>query len=111
MKPPKGVILVSAKYAKDYKILFKFSNGKESLVDFKPIIKRDVYCKEFLDVTKFKKICIDKNKTDIYWGKDWNMCFHIETYYGEKKVIPLSRKEIKSMKERLGLKGNKLRKS
>ena len=86
MKPPKGVKLVSAKYLKDYSFLFTFSNKIESTVDFKPIISGGVSLLDYLDKSKFKKINIDYDRGDIYWGKDWDMCFHIEDYYGETKM-------------------------
>jgi len=92
MKPPKGVTLVSAKYIKDYSFLFTFSNGKESLVDFEPIIMHGESLLKFLDKAKFKKISIDKVRGDIWWGKDWDMCFHIETYYGETEIGPIGKR-------------------
>lgn len=88
MKPPRGVKLVSAKYIKDYLFLFTFSNQKQSLVNFEPIITHGTSLLKYLDHSKFKKINIDKVRGDIYWGKDWDMCFHIEAYYGETKITP-----------------------
>ena len=89
MKPPKGVTLVSAKFFKDYKFLFKFSNGKESVVGFLPIISHGTSLLQYMDISKFKKINIDKVNGDIYWGKNWDMCFHIEAYYNETVITPI----------------------
>lgn len=86
MKPSKGVTLVSAKYIEDYSFLFTFSDKKQSLVDFKPIITHGTSLLKYLDYSQFKKINIDKVRGDIYWGKDWDMCFHIEAYYGETQI-------------------------
>ncbi len=86
MKPPKGVSLVSAKYLKDYLFLFKFSDKKESVVNFEPIISYGTSLLSYLDTAKFKKINIDYDRGDIYWGKDWDMCFHIEDYYMETEI-------------------------
>lgn len=91
MKPPKGVTLTKAKYIKDYSFLFTFSNGKESLVDFEPIISHGESLRKFLDPVKFKKMNIDKARGNIWWGKNWDMCFHIETYYGETEVGPIGK--------------------
>ncbi len=88
MKPPKGVTLVSAKYVNEYKFLFTFSNGKENVTDFLPIINHGTMLLKFLDIAKFKKIIIDKERGDIFWGKDWDMCFHIESYYGVSAILP-----------------------
>jgi len=92
MKPPKRVNLISAKYFKDYKFLFKFNNGNESIVDFEPIISHGTSLLNYLDVSKFKKININKDTGDIYWGKNWDMCFHIEAYYNETAIIPIKQK-------------------
>jgi hypothetical protein len=89
MKPPKGVTLVSAKYIKDYTFLFTFSNGRESLVDFTPVITHGTSLLKFLDPTKFKKINIFNS--DIYWGRNWDMCFHLHDYYGETEVGPIGK--------------------
>jgi hypothetical protein len=92
MKPPKGVTLVSAKYTNGYSFLFTFSNGKQSLVDFEPIISYGESLRKFLDPARFKKMRIDKVRGDIWWGKNWDMCFHIETYYGETEVGPMGKR-------------------
>jgi hypothetical protein len=92
MKPPKGVTIKSAKYIKECTFLFTFSNGKESLVDFTPIITHGTSFLKFLDPTKFRKINIDKIRGDIWWGKEWDMCFHIESYYGETEVGPIGKR-------------------
>jgi len=89
MKPPKSVKLVSAIYFKDYKFLFTFTNQKQSIVDFKPIITHGTSLLGYLDISKFKDITINKETGDIHWGKDYDMCFHIEAYYNEKKIVPL----------------------
>jgi len=92
MKPPKGVTLVSAKYIKDYSFLFTFSNGRESLVDFEPIVSHGESLLKFLDKAKFRRINIDKDRGHIWWGKDWDMCFIIGIYYGETEVGPIGKR-------------------
>ena len=69
MQPPKGVTLKSAKYLKEYLFLFTFSNGKESVVDFKPIISYGTSLLEYLDTAKFKKINIDKIDNNDNYSK------------------------------------------
>jgi hypothetical protein len=100
MKAPKNVTLEKAKYISDYKYKFIFSNGKESIVDFKPIISVG-YLQEYLDITKFKKMKVVNKYGDIYWGKDWDMCFHIDAYYGETDIRPLSNSEKKKILKEL----------
>jgi hypothetical protein len=88
MTPPEGVTLSSAKYFKEYKYVFEFSDGTESIVDFKPIISYGNSLRPFLDASEFKKMNVDKTGTDIYWGEDWDMCFQISTYYNETEILP-----------------------
>ncbi len=88
MKPPIGVTILSATYVKDYSFLFEFTNGVKSLVNFKPIILHGGMNKQFLDKSKFKEIRFNPKTGDIYWGKHWDMCFHIEDYYNETEILP-----------------------
>jgi len=88
MKPPKNVKLVSAEYGGECKYKFTFSNKVISVVNFKPIIFHSPSLQDYLNIDKFKKIHIDKERGDIYWGKDFDMCFHIDSYYGETEVRP-----------------------
>src|ERR1035437_1130621 len=92
MQPPVGVKLVGAKYFKDYKHLFTFRNGEKSIVDFEPIISYGTSLLCFLDMAKFKKLQFDKERGFIYWGKNCDMCFEMETYYNETKVEPIKQK-------------------
>lgn len=114
MKPHKNVKLISAKYQTDYKFLFVFSNGKASLVDFKPTIIHGTALNKYLDIKEFKKININTETGDIHWGKDWDMCFHIEQYYNETSVEPIKRRggrkpiEDKKMLIRLYIRQSKI---
>ena len=92
MKPPKGVTVVSAKHVDEYKFLFTFSNSKKFVTDFLPIINHGTMLMPYLDISKFKKIIIDKENGDIRWGKNYDMCFHIEAYYGETSILPAKQK-------------------
>jgi hypothetical protein len=58
--------------------------------------------RKYLDVTKFKKMKIIDEWGDISWG-DWDLCFHIEGYYGEKKVIPGPKKYYIDYLKKAGL--------
>ncbi len=92
MKVPKNVTLIKASYIGGYKYQFEFSNGVVNETDFEPFISFGESLKKFLDVSKFSKMKFTDNG-DIYWGKDWDMCFHIHSYYKESKVIPLTQKQ------------------
>lgn len=103
MKAPANVKLMKAEYVKDYIYRFEYSNGKVFETDFRPIILSGEYYKEYLDITKFKKMKIRDEWGDIYWGKNWDLCFHLEAYYGETKVLPISKKIIKAQLKKVGI--------
>ena len=100
LQVPSGTKLVKATYLTDYMYRFEFSNGKVFDTDFKPMLKGCL--EKFLDINKFKKMKYDEHG-DIYWGKDWDMCFHIELYYGKHKMIPRPKKYYKVYLKRAGL--------
>lgn len=85
MKPNENVKLLKVDYFKDYKFSFEFNDGIVSVVDFKPIISYGTSLLEFMDIEKFKKINFDE-WGDIWWGEDYDMCFHIDSYYKENQV-------------------------
>ncbi len=100
MKPPKNTKLIKATYVKDYIYRFEFSNGKVFDTDFKPMLCGSL--SKFLDISKFKKMKIRDELGDIYWGKDWDVCFHMESYYGKDKVIPRPRKYYTDYLKKIG---------
>lgn len=89
MKAPNNVKLNKAIYLRDYIYRFEFSNGVISDVDFELMLIGTL--SKFLDINEFKKMKCDKNFSgDIYWGKNWDMCFNINQYYKETKIIPIN---------------------
>lgn len=90
MKAPTNVELNKATYLRDYIYRFEFSNGVISDVDFKPILTGTL--SKFLNINEFKKMKCSKDfNGDIYWGNNWDMCFNINQYYKETKIIPVKR--------------------
>lgn len=90
--------ITSAKYLEDYKISFKFSNGKTTTVDFGYFVltSKSAYIKPFRDLSKFKKFEI-KNGMDISW-KEWNdydMCFEFKDLYKGGVIQPIGNSELK----------------
>lgn len=103
MKTPKNIKLIKASYVKDYIYRFEFSNGVVQDTNFRPML-RSGFLMEYLDVSKFKKMkCDEYGHGDIYWGKDWDMCFSIDQYYGVTKMIPHSKKEYTDYLKKVGL--------
>ncbi len=91
MKPPEGVVLLSAEYVENYKFRFTFSNKTQSLVDFESIILHGALLHKYLDISEFKIINIDKKTGDIDWGEG-EMVFRIEAYYNETEIAPLDQR-------------------
>lgn len=103
MKPPLNAKLIKATYLKDYIYRFEFSNGNIFDTNFRPMLYRGTMYREYLDVIKFKKMKFDKDTSDIYWGKNWDICLHIHSYYGEKKVTLTPRWEIIKYAKNIGI--------
>lgn len=94
----KHIKITSAKYFEDYKIKFKFSNGKTTVVDFGYFIltHKSPHVKPFIDLNKFKKFKI-MNGRNISW-KEWNdydMGFEFSDLYKDGIIAPVSDNELK----------------
>lgn len=83
-----------AKYIEDYKISFKFSNGKTTVVDFGYFIltNKSPYVTPYKNLNKFSKFKII-NGLDISWN-DYEMCFEIDDLYKGGVLEPISDKEL-----------------
>lgn len=92
------VKIISAKYFEDYKISFKFSNGKNTIVDFGYFILTDKspYTKPFRNLDKFKKFKINYGR-DISWKEwdDYDMCFEFQDLYKGGIIAPVGEAELK----------------
>lgn len=91
MKAPKNIKLVKASYIGGCKYQFRFSNGIVQETDFEPIINYGESLKKFLDPKLFSKMKFNEFG-DIYWGKDRDMSFYIDQYYGESQIVPSNQK-------------------
>ena len=73
----------SAKYIGDFAIRILFSNGRNSLVDFKPFLKASLHpsIRKYLDENRFKQFeIIDGN---LNWN-NYDLIFPIEDLYQGK---------------------------
>lgn len=82
LKTKKAIQLTKALYKSRYTIVFSFSNGKISEIDFYPFLSKpnqhaDV--RKYLDTELFKKFSITLHG-DIEWN-DYEMCFPFENLY------------------------------
>ncbi|MGF1635511.1 MAG: DUF2442 domain-containing protein [Cyclobacteriaceae bacterium] len=76
----KKLKIESAKYLSDYAIRIKFSDGNESLVDFKPFLLKSIHpsIKKYLDEEMFSNFSlIDGN---LNWN-DYDLIFPISDLY------------------------------
>jgi hypothetical protein len=62
------ISIVSANYINDYKIAFKFSDGKENIVDFECFITQS----QHPDIQKHKNIALFKNFNLEFGDLEWN---------------------------------------
>ena len=85
MKISDDVRIEKVTYKGDYTILFEFTDGHASEIDFHPFLSaagQNPMNSQYLDVHRFRKFQIHKN-VDIFWD-DWEMCFRFETLYNGK---------------------------
>jgi len=77
------ISIIGAEYIGDYKIRLGFDDGKTTIVDFKPFLKKshNPMTTQFLDDSKFKNFHIEYG--DLVWG-DFEMCFPIWDLYEGK---------------------------
>ena len=101
MRIPKNIKLLKATYVRDYIYRFEFSNGKVFETNFRPMLYHGTMYMKYLDVIKFKKMGFEK-EGDIYWGKNWDLCFHLDGYYGKKKVVPIPSKAYRDYLKKHG---------
>eukprot|EP00825_Cyclidium_porcatum_P016997 TRINITY_DN19868_c0_g1_i1.p3 TRINITY_DN19868_c0_g1~~TRINITY_DN19868_c0_g1_i1.p3 ORF type:complete len:138 (-),score=3.58 TRINITY_DN19868_c0_g1_i1:6-419(-) len=77
----KNLSVVSAEYAGDYKIIITFSDNKVQTVDFEKFLINHPHPQhnKYKIKSNFKKFYIENG--DIYWGKNWDLCFHLINLY------------------------------
>ena len=77
------ISIENAKYIDDYKIYMKFSDGKESTVDFKKFIEKSNHpdIKKYSDKKLFSNFNLDYG--DIEWN-DYELAFPIYDLYRGK---------------------------
>lgn len=70
----------SAKYLSDYAIRIKFSDGNESLVDFKPFLSKSLHpsIKKYLDENKFANFSLTDG--NLNWN-DYDLIFPLSDLY------------------------------
>ncbi|MEO8589919.1 MAG: DUF2442 domain-containing protein [Flavobacteriales bacterium] len=94
MTIPENVFIKSAKYLGDYRIAFRFTDGRATEMDFHGFLSapsQNPMATQFLDVTRFKAFTIE-DRADIVWG-DWEMCFPFAALYaGDLDVDSLGNK-------------------
>ena len=71
-----------ANYLTDYKIVFQFNDGTQQIVDFSNYLKKYKHpqYEKYKNKKLFKTFKID-NSDSIFWGKNWDLCFHSTNLY------------------------------
>ena len=72
------VKLISVECLSGYKILVKFNDGTQQLVDFEPFLTSNPHPQhnDFKQYERFKEFRIEKGT--LVWGEDWDMIFPVE---------------------------------
>ncbi|MCF0050071.1 DUF2442 domain-containing protein [Dyadobacter sp. LJ53] len=70
--------VIAADYLSEYKILIKFNDGTQQVVDFEDFLmtNRHPQYDEYLDYKRFQQFKIEKGT--IVWGDDWDLIFPVE---------------------------------
>jgi len=78
------VKVTDANYLSDYKILVKFSDETERIVDFEDFLITNSHPQydKYRQHSQFKKFKIERG--NLVWGKDWDLIFPVEQLYSGK---------------------------
>jgi len=70
----------SAEYLADYRLLLRFSDSKERIVDLGSFLRNSLnpMIRKYLDLDKFKNFSIAHG--DLFWN-DYELCFPIADLY------------------------------
>jgi hypothetical protein len=85
------IAIEQAEYVKDYILQLKFSDGKETQVDFGPFLRQSLnpLIRKYLDKDTFKQFTVEYG--DLYWN-DYDLCFPIADLY-EDRISPRNSEE------------------
>jgi hypothetical protein len=82
MTLPDGAIIdiESVEYLTDYKLLLRFSDSQERVVDLEPFLNNssNPLIKKYLDLDRFKAFSVEHG--DLFWN-DYELCFPIADLY------------------------------
>ncbi|CAG5071408.1 hypothetical protein DYBT9623_03437 [Dyadobacter sp. CECT 9623] len=76
--------LTDATYLSEYRILVKFSDENERIVDFEEFLTKHSHPQfnKYRQPAQFKKFKIERG--NLVWGKDWDLIFPVEQLYSGK---------------------------
>lgn len=79
--------IIEAKYINSFKVLLSFSNGKQRIVDFYPLLSKTLkgYYSKYLLPANFKKFVVKNG--NIYWGDNEEVIFPVSLLYSTKNGI------------------------
>lgn len=82
--------ITKAAYIGAYQILVSFSNGRQRIINFEPILKKHLKgeFKKYLTPSNFKKFFVENG--NIYWGKNEDVIFPVTYLYNSRNGITQS---------------------
>jgi hypothetical protein len=72
------VKVLAADYVSEYKILIKFYDATEQVIDFESFLESNPRPQhdKYKELSQFRKFRIERG--NIVWGEDWDLIFPIE---------------------------------
>ncbi|KQS31352.1 DUF2442 domain-containing protein [Dyadobacter sp. Leaf189] len=76
--------VTGADYLSDYRLLVKFSDNTEKVIDFEDFLTYNSHPQfdKYKDLKHFRKFKIERG--NVVWGKDWDLIFPVEQLYSGK---------------------------
>ncbi|MCE7064489.1 DUF2442 domain-containing protein [Dyadobacter sp. CY326] len=70
--------VIDAEYISEYKVLVKFNDGTQQIVDFEDFLKSNAHPQhnKFRNQEHFRKFKIEKGT--LVWGQNWDLIFPVE---------------------------------
>lgn len=82
-----GLSIVKADYINGFKVLVSFSNGKQKIIDFYPLLSKTLkgYYTKYLLPANFKKFIVSNG--NIFWGDNEEVIFPVSVLYNSKNGV------------------------
>lgn len=79
--------IIRANYISGFKVLISFSNTKQKIIDFYPLLSKNLkgYYSKYLSLANFKKFIVKNG--NISWGDSEEVIFPVSFLYHSKNAV------------------------